>query len=96
MSSNTSHPLPPDALWGAQTQQAVENFPISQLEDPREFIQALAYIKSAAAQANQDLQLLDKKKHKPLLMLAIRLSSVFMIINFRLIFFKPDRALAVI
>lgn len=51
--------VPSNALWGAQTQRAVENFPISDLKMPREFIQALGYIKSAAALANEDLKLLD-------------------------------------
>ena len=48
-----------DALWGAQTQRAVENFPVSGLTMPREFIRALALIKQAAAMANVELGLLD-------------------------------------
>jgi fumarate hydratase class II len=44
--------VPADALYGAQTQRAVENFPISSLRFPRSFIRALGMIKSAAAQAN--------------------------------------------
>lgn len=51
--------VPKNALYGAQTQRAIENFPISHLKIPREFIQALGYIKSSAAIANRDLQLLD-------------------------------------
>lgn len=51
--------VPTDALWGAQTQRAIDNFPISHLKIPRELIQALGYIKSAAAMANRDLQLLE-------------------------------------
>ncbi len=51
--------VPADALWGAQTQRAVENFPISGRRMPRAFIRAVALIKSAAARANQKLQLLD-------------------------------------
>ena len=47
--------VPSDALYGAQTQRAVDNFPISGLTMPREFIRALGLIKSAAAQANSDL-----------------------------------------
>src|SRR5688572_15966306 len=53
--------VPPDALYGAQTQRAVENFPISNLRFPREFIRAMGLIKLAAARANMDLGLLDKK-----------------------------------
>src|ERR1700720_2680370 len=44
--------VPTDALYGAQTQRAVENFPISALRFPRSFIRALGLIKSAAAQVN--------------------------------------------
>jgi fumarate hydratase class II len=53
--------VPADALYGAQTQRAVENFPISNLRFPREFIRALGLIKLAAARTNMELGLLDKK-----------------------------------
>ncbi|HEX4375999.1 MAG TPA: class II fumarate hydratase [Steroidobacteraceae bacterium] len=53
--------VPADALWGAQTQRAVDNFPISGLRLPRGFIRALALIKQAAAVANVELGLLDAK-----------------------------------
>lgn len=51
--------VPSDALWGAQTQRAVENFPISDLRFPRGFIAALGMIKKAAAETNVELGLLD-------------------------------------
>ncbi|HWZ63053.1 MAG TPA: class II fumarate hydratase [Steroidobacteraceae bacterium] len=51
--------VPADALWGAQTQRAVENFPVSGLPMPRGFIAALALVKQAAARANRRLGLLD-------------------------------------
>ncbi len=54
--------VPADALYGAQTQRAVENFPISDLRFPRRFIEALGIVKQAAAQANRDLGLLDAEK----------------------------------
>ncbi|MES4793447.1 MAG: hypothetical protein C4321_11135 [Chloroflexota bacterium] len=47
--------VPADALWGAQTQRALENFPISGLTLPREFIRALGLIKACAAAANLKL-----------------------------------------
>ncbi len=47
--------VPADALWGAQTQRAVQNFPISGLRMPREFIRALGLIKASAAHANAQL-----------------------------------------
>jgi len=51
--------VPADALWGAQTQRAVENFPISDLRFPRRFIAALGMVKKAAAETNMELGLLD-------------------------------------
>ena len=50
--------VPADALWGAQTQRAVTNFPVSGLRMPRQFIRALGLIKWAAASVNRDLELL--------------------------------------
>src|SRR5437588_3049245 len=44
--------VPASALYGAQTQRAVENFPISGLRFPRAFIRALGLIKSCAARVN--------------------------------------------
>lgn len=52
--------VPAEALYAAQTQRAVNNFPISGLRMPRPFIRALGLIKAAAAQVNQDLDLLEK------------------------------------
>ena len=51
--------VPADALYGASTQRAVLNFPISGQRFPRRFIRALALIKEAAADTNQELGLLD-------------------------------------
>ncbi len=52
--------VPADALWGAQTQRAVQNFPISGRPLPRAFIRAVGVIKQAAALANAKLGLLDR------------------------------------
>ena len=54
--------VPDDALYGAQTQRAVNNFPISGLRLPRPFIRALGLIKAAAARVNLDLEYLDKAR----------------------------------
>ena len=54
--------VPAEALWGAQTQRAVQNFPISGLNMPREFIRALGLIKEAAAMVNLELGLLEEGK----------------------------------
>ncbi|MDH5395233.1 MAG: class II fumarate hydratase, partial [Gammaproteobacteria bacterium] len=53
--------VPADAFYGAQTQRAVNNFPISGLMMPRGFIRALGLVKVACASANEKLGLLDKK-----------------------------------
>ncbi len=53
--------VPADALWGAQTQRAVNNFPISGLTMPRRFIAALGLVKWAAAGANAELGLLKNE-----------------------------------
>jgi fumarate hydratase, class II len=47
--------VPAQALWGAQTQRAIQNFPASGLRMPRAFIRALGLIKHAAAGANAEL-----------------------------------------
>ena len=52
--------VPMDAYYGAQTARAVENFPISQLRFPRQFIRALGLIKKHAAAANTSLDLLPQ------------------------------------
>ncbi|HWY24073.1 MAG TPA: class II fumarate hydratase [Nevskia sp.] len=52
--------VPESALWGAQTQRAVDNFPVSGLRLPRPFIRALGLIKATAAEVNVELGLLDE------------------------------------
>ncbi|GAP66428.1 fumarase [Mizugakiibacter sediminis] len=63
--------VPADALYGAQTQRAVDNFPISGLRMPRAFIRALGLIKAAAAEVNAGFGYL-KKTHA----LAIRRAAL--------------------
>ena len=53
--------VPGDALWGASTQRAIDNFPISGMPMPRPFIGALGLVKWAAAGANAELGLLSNK-----------------------------------
>ena len=53
--------VPDEALWGAQTQRAVDNFPVSGRPLPPAFLRALAVLKQAAAKANAELGLLDPK-----------------------------------
>ena len=54
--------VPADAYWGAQTQRAIQNFPISDATFGRRFVRALGIVKKAAAQANLDLGLLPEDK----------------------------------
>ena len=54
--------VPADKHWGAQTQRAIENFNISGITMPPEFLQALGLLKWAVASANSDLGLLAKDK----------------------------------
>ena len=54
--------VPESALYGASTQRALLNFPVSGYHFARPFIRALGLIKSAAAQANHDLGLLDAER----------------------------------
>jgi fumarate hydratase class II len=54
--------VPADAYWGAQTQRAVENFPISGYRFGRRFIRALGLVKKAAAETNHELDRLDAER----------------------------------
>lgn len=51
--------VPQDALWGAQTQRSLENFPVGTERMPPEIISAFAQVKKAVAQANAELGMLD-------------------------------------
>ena len=53
--------VPDDALYGAQTQRAVENYPISGLREHPLFIRSFVYLKKAAALANHELGAMDEK-----------------------------------
>ena len=53
--------VPANALWGAQTQRAVENYPISGLREHPVFIRSFIYLKKAAALANKELKGMDAK-----------------------------------
>jgi fumarate hydratase class II len=54
--------VPATARWAAETQRAVENFPVSEQRMPRPFLRALAVIKAAAAETNAELGLLDRER----------------------------------
>src|SRR5467141_3284753 len=54
--------VPVDAYYGASTQRAVLNFPISGQPFPRRFIRALGLVKKAAAQTNRELGILSRRR----------------------------------
>jgi aspartate ammonia-lyase len=62
--------VPKNAYYGAQTQRAVENFPVSGLRPWRAFIWSMATIKRAAAEVNRDLSLLDEKRAQAIIQAA--------------------------
>ncbi len=53
--------VPRDALFGAQTRRALDNFPVSELRKPRRFVQAIGAIKLEAANVNHELGLLEEE-----------------------------------
>ena len=67
--------VPADAQWGAQTQRAVDNFPISGLTMPRGFIRALGLIKWATAGANAELGLMPAKTAVAIQKVALEVAS---------------------
>jgi fumarate hydratase class II len=54
--------VPANALYGAQTMRAVQNFPISGMRPYRAFVWSMAIIKQAAAMVHMDLGLLDRER----------------------------------
>jgi fumarate hydratase class II len=67
--------VPASMLYGAQTQRAVDNFPISGITFPPIFVRALGLIKGAAAEVNLELGLLDEEKAKAILQAAQEVAS---------------------
>ncbi|MDQ3494069.1 MAG: class II fumarate hydratase [Pseudomonadota bacterium] len=67
--------VPADALWGAQTQRAVENFPISGRPMPRGFVRALGLVKAAAAGVNGELGLLPKAQARAIRAAAMEVAA---------------------
>jgi fumarate hydratase class II len=62
--------VPAQAYWGAETQRAVDNFPVGGGAMPRTFIRALALLKRAAAETNVELGLLGGERGKALIQAA--------------------------
>src|SRR5438445_9306268 len=84
--------VPAEALYAPQTQRAVDNFPISGLRLPREFIRALGLIKAAAAQVNGSLGHLPKAKKKAIGKAAERVAAGEFDIQFPIDVFQTGSA----
>ena len=67
--------VPKDALYGAQTQRAIDNFHISNLTMPVNFIKSLAFIKAACAKANCNLNLLNKDQTDAITKVALAITN---------------------
>jgi len=67
--------VPADALYGAQTQRAIDNFPISGQPMPAAFIRALGLVKAACATANHKLGLLDASRAEAIVTAATRIAE---------------------
>lgn len=67
--------VPNEALYAAQTQRAVNNFPVSGLRMPAAFISALGHIKSCAAKANSELDCLPKNVANAIVVAAERVAA---------------------
>jgi fumarate hydratase class II len=67
--------VPADALWGAQTQRALENFPVSGMRMPRGFLQALGLIKATAAEVNAGLAQLDRRRAKAIVAASLEVAE---------------------
>lgn len=67
--------IPADALYGAQTERARINFPVSDLKIPQPFIQALGLIKGACAEVNQKLGHLDASIAQPIMTAAQQIAD---------------------
>jgi fumarate hydratase, class II len=67
--------VPADALWGAQTGRAIQNFPPTGLRMPRGFIRALALIKYSAAAANAELGDLPKEVARAIQQAALKVAA---------------------
>ena len=84
--------VPADALYGATTQRAVLNFPVSGYRFGRPFIRALGLIKWAAAQANRDLQKLDEERARLIVQAAEEIIEGKLDSHFPIDIFRPVQA----
>ena len=84
--------VPRDAAYGAQTQRAVDNFPISGITMPEAFIQALGLVKQACANANHDLGGLDETRRRAISSICDDISDGKLMAQFPLDVFQTGSA----
>lgn len=84
--------VPRDAAYGAQTQRAVDNFPISGITMPESFIQALGLVKQACANANHDLGGLDEARRRAISSICDDISDGKLMAQFPLDVFQTGSA----
>lgn len=84
--------VPANALYGAQTQRAVLNFPVSGMKPYPAFVWAQAMVKRAAAEVNRDLGLLEARLADAIIQLPMRCSRVSTPISLWSIPSRPARA----
>ncbi len=84
--------VPQDAAYGAQTQRAVDNFPISGITMPEAFIQALGLVKQACANANHDLGGLDEARRRAISSICDDISDGKLMAQFPLDVFQTGSA----
>ncbi len=84
--------VPEDAAYGAQTQRALDNFPISGITMPEAFIQALALVKQACANANHDLGGLDESRRRAIASICDDIADGKLIDQFPLDIFQTGSA----
>tara|TARA_A100001037_G_scaffold299113_1_gene324074 strand:+ start:16121 stop:17527 length:1407 start_codon:yes stop_codon:yes gene_type:complete len=80
--------VPKNAYWGAQTQRAIENFPISGETFELGFIRALGIIKKSAAKANGELGFLEEKTVEAIVLAADEVISGDLMENFQVDIFQ--------
>src|SRR4051812_27801561 len=84
--------VPAKALWRAQTQRAVENFPISGRGLERTQIRALGLLKGACAQVNKDLGLLAPERAEAIIAAAAEIATASTTTSSRSTSSRPVRA----
>lgn len=80
--------VPTDRYWGAQTQRSLENFKIGTDHMPPELVQALGYLKKAAALANQSLGVLEESKAKLIVQAADEVIASKLLSHFPLVIWQ--------